>query len=314
MITSQVLSEEDNTQVEQEFRTSLAQMDNYIKNLEEQFTDTKSSEAKIQALLTEPTSLDQCGTRRTNLEKVRQLLIEKIDEFKIKEVDSEDKWFRKMDAMVAWFNLTRNNSLQIQILGKKLDHYIAKVDQELHVLENASSLRREIHIDREQAETLKLTLQSCDRRNDLEVRSLVAYANQWLNDQKIQSVESGDKKGNNFSVLVVHDSRNLRETRQRLLVLLGYQKKLQMDVSVAKNGKEAVCLHLAGASFDMILMDDLMPFMNGLETIKMLRKIGVESQIVGVTHEFKRVAFMDSGSDSCIIKPLTLEKLAAVFS
>jgi CheY-like chemotaxis protein len=48
-------------------------------------------------------------------------------------------------------------------------------------------------------------------------------------------------------------------------VLLGYQKKLQMDVSVAKNGKEAVYLHLAGASFDMIIMDDLMPFMDGIE-------------------------------------------------
>ena len=48
-------------------------------------------------------------------------------------------------------------------------------------------------------------------------------------------------------------------------MLLGYQKKLQMDVSVAKNGKEAVYLHLAGASFDMIIMDDLMPFMDGIE-------------------------------------------------
>jgi DNA-binding response OmpR family regulator len=41
--------------------------------------------------------------------------------------------------------------------------------------------------------------------------------------------------------------------------------------------------------------------------------MGVESHIVGVTGEFKRLAFMDSGADSCIIKPLTLEKLAAVF-
>ncbi|XP_061959877.1 uncharacterized protein LOC133680874 isoform X2 [Populus nigra] len=285
MITSQVSDEEDSTQTEQEIQALFSLLDTYITNLEGKLTDAKSSKAKIEALL----------------EKVIQLL---IDELKIKAEDSEDKWFIKRDGMVAPSYLTRNNTdlQQIQLLVRKLDRYMAKVDQELHVLENISFLREEIDRDREEATTLKLTLEICDTRNDLEVGSLVTYANQWLNDQKTQSVESVDTKG-----------RDLRETRQRLLVLLGYQKKLQMDVSVAKNGKEAVYLHLAGASFDMIIMDDLMPFMDGIEAINLLRRMGVESHIVGVTGEFKRLAFMDSGADSCIIKPLTLEKLAAVF-
>lgn len=284
-MTSQVSDEEDSTQTEQEIQALFSLLDNYITNLEGKLTDAKSSKAKIKALL----------------EKVIQLL---IDELKIKAEDSEDKWFIKRDVMVAPSYLTINNTdlQQIQFLVRKLDRYMAKVDQELHVLENISFLREEIDRDREEATTLKLTLEICDTRNDLEVGSLVTYANQWLNDQKTQSVESVDTKG-----------RDLRETRQRLLVLLGYQKKLQMDVSVAKNGKEAVYLHLAGASFDMIIMDDLMPFMDGIEAINLLRRMGVESHIVGVTGEFKRLAFMDSGADSCIIKPLTLEKLAAVF-
>ncbi|KAG6787911.1 hypothetical protein POTOM_003958 [Populus tomentosa] len=295
MMTSQVSDEEDSTQTQQEIQALFSLLDNYITNLEGKLTDAKSSKAKIKALL----------------EKVIQLL---IDELKIKAEDSEDKWFIKRDGMVAPSYLTRNNTdlQQIQFLVRKLDRYMAKVDQELHVLENTSVLREKIDRDREEATTLKLTLEICDTRNDLEVGSLVTYANKWLNDQKTQSVESVDTKGN-FSVLVVHDSRDLRETRQRLLVLLGYQKKLQMDVSVAKNGKEAVYLHLAGASFDMIIMDDLMPFMDGIEAINLLRRMGVESHIVGVTGEFKRLAFMDSGADSSIIKPLTLEKLAAVF-
>ncbi|XP_034930820.1 uncharacterized protein [Populus alba] len=295
MMTSQVSDEEDSTQTEQEIQALFSLLDNYITNLEGKLTDAKSSKAKIKALL----------------EKVIQLL---IDELKIKAEDSEDKRFIKRDGMVAPSYLTRNNTdlQQIQFLVRKLDRYMAKVDKELQALENISFLREEIDRDREEATTLKLTLEICDTRNDLEVGSLVTYANQWLNDQKTQSVESVDTKGN-FSVLVVHDSRDLRETRQRLLVLLGYQKKLQMDVSVAKNGKEAVYLHLAGASFDMIIMDDLMPFMDGIEAINLLRRMGVESHIVGVTGEFKRLAFMDSGANSCIIKPLTLEKLADVF-
>lgn len=237
MITSQVSDEEDSTQTEQEIQALFSLLDTYITNFEGKLTDAKSSKAKIEALL----------------EKVIQLL---IDELKIKAEDSEDKWFIKRDGMVAPSCLTRNNTdlQQIQLLVRKLDRYMAKVDQELYVLENISFLREDIDRDREEATTLKLTLEICDTRNDLEVGSLVTYANQWLNDQKTQSVESVDTKG-----------RDLRETRQRLLVLLGYQKKLQMDVSVAKNGKEAVYLHLAGASFDMIIMDDLMPFMDGIE-------------------------------------------------
>ncbi|KAB5573155.1 hypothetical protein DKX38_000349 [Salix brachista] len=295
MMASQLSDEEDSTQIEQKIKALFAILDNQITNLEGKLTDAKSSKENIEALLGKAIPLLN-------------------DEVKIKEEDSADKWFRKRDVMVAPSNLTGNNTdfQQIQILDRKLDHYMAKVDQELHLLEKISS-REEINRDREEATTLKLTLEICDTRNDLEVGSLVAYTNQWLNDQKTQSIERGDKKGNSFSVLVVHDSRDLRETRQRLLVLLGYQKKLQMDVSVAKNGKEAVYLHLAGASFDMIIMDDRMPFMDGIEATKLLRRMGVDSHIVGVTREFKRLAFMDSGADSCIIKPLTLGKLTAVF-
>jgi hypothetical protein len=178
MITSQVSDEEDSTQTEQEIQALFSLLDTCITNLEGKLTDAKSSKAKIEALL----------------EKVIQLL---IDELKIKAEDSEDKWFIKRDGMVAPSYLTRNNTdlQQIQLLVRKLDRYMAKVDQELHVLENIPFLREEIDRDREEATTLKLTLEICDTRNDLEVGSLVTYANQWLNDQKTQSVESVDTKG-----------------------------------------------------------------------------------------------------------------------
>lgn len=178
MMTSQVSDEEDSTQTEQEIQALFSLLDNYITNLEGKLTDAKSSKAKIKALL----------------EKAIQLL---IDELKIKAEDSEDKRFIKRDGMVAPSYLTRNNTVlqQIQFLVRKLDRYMAKVDKELHVLENISFLREEIDRDREEATTLKLTLEICDTRNDLEVGSLVTYANQWMNNQKTQSVESVDTKG-----------------------------------------------------------------------------------------------------------------------
>lgn len=43
------------------------------------------------------------------------------------------------------------------------------------------------------------------------------------------------------------------------------KKQLTMEFQEAKNGKEAVYLHLAGASFDLIVMDDHMPIMTGFQ-------------------------------------------------
>ena len=68
-----------------------------------------------------------------------------------------------------------------------------------------------------------------------------------------------------YCVLVVDDNCEDRESLRELLMSIKSQTTPTMDVQVAKNGKEAVYLHLAGASFDMIVMDDLMPVMNGIE-------------------------------------------------
>jgi CheY-like chemotaxis protein len=66
-------------------------------------------------------------------------------------------------------------------------------------------------------------------------------------------------------VLIVDDDRTIRETNRRFMALAGTQKQLRMEFQEAKNGKEAVYLHLAGASFDLILMDNQMPIMTGIQ-------------------------------------------------
>ncbi|KAB5524562.1 hypothetical protein DKX38_022311 [Salix brachista] len=114
-------------------------------------------------------------------------------------------------------------------------------------------------------------------------------------------------QSNNFSVLIVDDDRIVRETNRRFTALAGTQKQLRMEFQEAKNGKEAVYLHLAGASFDLILMDFQMPIMNG---IQLLRQMGVKSRIVGVTSESDQQAFFDVGLNNCIQKPLNPAKIA----
>jgi CheY-like chemotaxis protein len=68
-------------------------------------------------------------------------------------------------------------------------------------------------------------------------------------------------------VLIVDDDRNARDTIQRYKMPVGTEKHRAMEFQEAKNGKEAVYLHLAGASFDLIIMDNQMPIMTGIQVL-----------------------------------------------
>jgi len=68
-----------------------------------------------------------------------------------------------------------------------------------------------------------------------------------------------------LSVLIVDDDRAVRDSIRRAMMSYGAQKQFIIDVQEAKNGREAVYLHLGGASFDIILMDSQMPVMKGHE-------------------------------------------------
>ncbi|KAG6791287.1 hypothetical protein POTOM_000402 [Populus tomentosa] len=313
------MTSQDNTQIDLEIKTLLGQLNGRVTNLEKKITSAESFKAEIEALVNEARKSQHSSTaRRNRLYKARQLLMQKIEEFK-KEEDTEDRGLTKTDAMGAPSDLTGNrvsqkDHKQIQILATEVDRYIAEIDRKVNVLEDPSYLTEEIralNVDRVKAESLKLFLQSSDRKKDLEVRRRIAYVNQWLN-HKTESDKSGDSSIK-YHVLVVDDDSEGRETLRELFMSLKSETTPTLDVQVAKNGKEAVYLHLAGASFDMIVMDDLMPVMNGIEATKQLFGMGVVSYIVGVGDDTVKQAFIDAGIDQYIEKPLTPAKVADIF-
>lgn len=71
--------------------------------------------------------------------------------------------------------------------------------------------------------------------------------NQWLN-HKTEIVKSGDSEseGNKYSVLVVDDGCDDRETLRELFMWIESETKLPIVFQVAKNGKEAVIFIMLG--------------------------------------------------------------------
>ncbi len=108
-------------------------------------------------------------------------------------------------------------------------------------------------------------------------------------------------------LLVVDDEPAVREALQRILEHDGYA------VEVAADGREAVRRQLA-APADAILLDVLMPELDGLEACRRIRASGDRTPVLMLTARDDvgdRVAGLEAGADDYLPKPFALEELLA---
>lgn len=109
------------------------------------------------------------------------------------------------------------------------------------------------------------------------------------------------------TVLVVDDDRAVRESLRRSLEFNGYQ------VAMASDGAEALAT-FAGIAPDLVVMDVMMPRLDGLETTRALRAAGHDVPILVLTARDAvgdRVDGLDAGADDYLTKPFALEELLA---
>ena len=109
-------------------------------------------------------------------------------------------------------------------------------------------------------------------------------------------------------ILVVDDEPALRTSLRRALLLDGYR------VDLAEDGEQALG-RVATRPPDAIVLDVLMPGIDGLEVCRRLRAGGDRTPILMLTaldgvHD--RVAGLDEGADDYLVKPFALEELLAV--
>ncbi len=108
-------------------------------------------------------------------------------------------------------------------------------------------------------------------------------------------------------ILVVDDEPAVREAIERALRLDGY------DVALAADGAEAL-LAVAARSPDAMVLDVLMPQVDGLQVCRRLRGGGDRLPILMHTARDAigdRVGGLDAGADDYLVKPFALEELLA---
>jgi two-component system response regulator MprA len=108
-------------------------------------------------------------------------------------------------------------------------------------------------------------------------------------------------------VLVVDDEPAVRESLRRSLTFNGY------EVDVANDGEEAL-VKIGKKAPDAVVLDVMMPRLDGLATCRALRAAGDDVPILMLTARddvSDRVSGLDAGADDYLPKPFALEELLA---
>ncbi|MCL2410559.1 MAG: response regulator, partial [Treponema sp.] len=106
-------------------------------------------------------------------------------------------------------------------------------------------------------------------------------------------------------VLVVDDME------MNLYVAESLLEPYQISVETAVNGNGAIEKIKSGKEYDIIFMDHMMPDMDGLETTKIIRRLGYTQPIIALTANVVNSVFdlfINSGFDDIISKPINLDK------
>lgn len=133
-------------------------------------------------------------------------------------------------------------------------------------------------------------------------------------DEISNDLESNDDTsvfvGCGNKILVVDDNNINLKVAARLL------KSYNVDVDLATSGKECINKILEGNYYELILLDDMMPHMTGVETLNNLRKIiGFNIPTVALTANAisgMRERYLDNGFNDYLSKPIDKVELEKV--
>ena len=108
-------------------------------------------------------------------------------------------------------------------------------------------------------------------------------------------------------ILIAEDDPEVRQALERILSFEGYQHVSANDGAAAL---EAIKEHEPS----MIILDVMMPFVDGLEVCRTIRSRGDRTPVLMLTAREEipdRVAGLDAGADDYVAKPFALDELLA---
>ena len=110
-----------------------------------------------------------------------------------------------------------------------------------------------------------------------------------------------------MKLLLVEDEKQLSEALQQILIRNKY------SVDAVYNGEEGLLYALSGV-YDVIILDIMLPKLNGLEILKTIRKKGIATPTILLTAKASiedKILGLDCGADDYLPKPFSTDELLA---
>ena len=110
-----------------------------------------------------------------------------------------------------------------------------------------------------------------------------------------------------MKLLLAEDTRDLNRAVSAVLTHEGYRVDSVYDGTSALE-------HIRRDTFDVIILDIMMPGMSGLEVLTAVRKLGIVTPVLLLTARAEvddRVAGLDAGADDYLTKPFAMKELLA---
>jgi DNA-binding response OmpR family regulator len=110
-----------------------------------------------------------------------------------------------------------------------------------------------------------------------------------------------------YKILIIEDEPNMLEGLKDNFEFEGY------EVFTASDGETGLSNLMANA-FDLVILDVMLPLMNGFDVCKQARKCGVKTPVIFLTakgEEMDKVRGLELGADDYVTKPFSLRELLA---
>jgi signal transduction histidine kinase/DNA-binding response OmpR family regulator/CHASE3 domain sensor protein len=223
------------------------------------------------------------------------------------------------------YNLLKNEQFDCMVMDLKLKDMSGFTFLAMLRDESAINLPILIHTEKkltheEETELQKYT-ESIIIKGTRSVERLVAEASLFLHDidskldkREIKAIKSNvEKEGslNNKKILVADDDM------RNVFALTSVLEEKGMNVIIGRNGKEAVDKFHENSDIDLILMDIMMPEMDGYAAMREIRKQDINHKIpiIAVTAKAMkddRERCIEAGADDYLTKPIDIDKLISL--
>ncbi len=235
----------------------------------------------------------------------------RITEALIQIVNNSIKYTDEGEINVSVKGLRKDNN--INLIVTVIDTGRGIEEEKLNSIMNSKGKNTGISTVKSLMELLDGTLEIESKVGEY-TKVIVSYNQRIVEDNKVAMMMKNNKEAEEFDlsgkkILIVDDNKlNLKVTSRML-------ESYKVSTVLVESGEECIDIVKEQGNFDLILLDILMPGLDGIATLNKLKEMNIQTPTVALTAdamEGRKNEYLSQGFDDYISKPIDRKELSRV--